>query len=351
MVKCQAVILHDFSCIGNLAIPSILPKLHFAAIYDIIPFYFSFAMQTITELAAFPETLQGGAISIGKFDGMHLGHSLIVHRLKSYAHQQQIPAILVTFDPPPSLLLQPDADPKTICTLERKIELIRNFHVDAVVVIQTTHELLQQSAETFFYETIQNRFHTKVVVAGRNFSFGRDRIGNPDVIRLYGQWTGIEVDIVDPLQIGEERVSSSGIRSLIQFGQIERVNELMPSPYRMTGTVIVGEQRGRTLGFPTANLGNVQTILPKQGIYATATWIDGRRYGSTTHIGTNPTFDVALPKIETFVHDFDGDLYAKRIDVDFLAFLREPVRFDSADALVRQMQEDVVRSRRISSDP
>jgi len=307
-------------------------------------------MQIITELAAFPETLRGGAISIGKFDGMHLGHSLIVHRLKSYAHQRQIPAILVTFDPPPAVLLQPDADLKTICTLERKIELVRNFHVDAVVVIPTTHELLQQSAETFFYETIQNRFHVKVVVAGKNFSFGRDRIGNPDVIRLYGQWTGIEVDIVDPLQIGEERVSSSGIRRLIQAGQIERVNELMPLPYRMFGTVIVGEQRGRTLGFPTANFGDVQTILPKQGIYATVAWIGDKRYGSTTHIGMNPTFDVATPKIETFVHDFDGDLYGKQIAVDFLTFLREPIRFDSAEALIRQMHEDVLRSRRISGD-
>ena len=305
-------------------------------------------MQIITTPTDFPEALQGGAISIGKFDGMHLGHSLIVHRLKSYAHQQQIPAILVTFDPLPAVLLQPDAPLKSICTLERKIELIRNFHIDAVVVIPTTQELLQQSAETFFYETIQDRFRAKVVVAGRDFSFGRDRIGTPDVIRLYGQWTGIDVDIVDPLQIGEERVSSSGIRRLIQCGQIERVNELMPMPYRMTGTVIAGEQRGRTLGFPTANLGDVQTIVPKQGIYATVTWIDGKRYGSTTHIGTNPTFDVAWSKIEVFVHDYSGDLYGTTLEVDFLAFLREPVRFDSAEALIRQMHEDVLRSKRIS---
>jgi len=301
-------------------------------------------------LSALPESLQGGAISIGKFDGVHLGHSLIIQRLKSHAQQRQIPAVVVTFDPLPATLLQPDAPLKPICTLERKIELIGNFYVDAVVIITTTQELLQQSAEIFFYETIQDRFRAKVVVEGSNFSFGCDRIGNPDVIRLYGQWTGIDVDIVDSLQIGDERVSSSGIRRLLQNGQIERVNELMSPPYRMSGTVIVGEQRGRTLGFPTANLGEVQTILPKPGIYATATWIEDKRYGSTTHIGTNPTFNVAVPKIEVFVHDFGGDLYGKRIDVDFLAFLREMVRFDSPDALVRQMHEDVSRSRRIAGD-
>jgi len=304
-------------------------------------------MQIITELSAFPESLRGGAISIGKFDGMHLGHSLIIHRLNNHAQQRQIPAIVVTFDPLPAAVLQPDATLRPICTLERKIELIRTFHVDAVVVIPMTQELLQQSAETFFYETICNCFDARVVVEGSNFSFGRDRIGTPDVIRLYGQWTGIDVDIVAPLQIGEERVSSSGIRRLLQAGQIERVNELMSPPYRMSGTVITGEQRGRTLGFPTANLGEVQTILPKHGIYATATWIEGKQYGSTTHIGSNPTFDVAVPKIEVFVHDFAGDIYEKRIDIDFLSFLREPIRFDSAEWLVQQMHKDVARSRRI----
>jgi riboflavin kinase/FMN adenylyltransferase len=305
-------------------------------------------MPIITELSAFPETLRGGAISIGKFDGMHMGHSLIIHRLKNHAQQRQIPAVVVTFDPLPAVLLQPEVAPKPICTLERKIELVCDFQVDAVVVIPTEQGLLQQSAETFFYETIRDRFGARVVVEGSNFSFGRDRMGTSEVIRLYGQWTGIEVDIVDPLQIGEERVSSSGIRRLLQAGQIERVNELMSPPYRMSGTVTVGEQRGRTLGFPTANVGETQTILPKHGVYATATWIEGKQYGSTTHIGTNPTFDVAVPKIEVFVHDFSGDLYGKRIDVDFLSLLREPIRFDTAESLVRQMHEDVARSRRIS---
>ena len=118
-------------------------------------------MQTISDLSSLPETLRGGAISIGKFDGMHLGHSLIVQRLKSHAQHRQIPAILVTFDPPPAVLLRPNDDLKPICTLERKIELFRNFNVDAVVVIRTTQELLQQSAETFFYETIQNHFRQR----------------------------------------------------------------------------------------------------------------------------------------------------------------------------------------------
>lgn len=304
-------------------------------------------MQIITGLVTFPEALQGGAVSIGKFDGVHLGHSLIIQRLKSHARQRQIPAIVVTFDPLPTALLQPESDLKPICTLERKIELIQNFQVDAVAVLPVTKELLQQSAETFFYETIQRQFFAKVLVEGNNFSFGRNRVGTPIDIKRLGQQTGIDVDIVEPIQLGSKLISSSGIRQLLQNGHIEQANELMPLPYRMSGIVITGEQRGRTLGFPTANLGNVHTILPKQGIYATKTWIDGKRHGSTTHVGANPTFDVTQQKIEVFVHDFTGNLYEKRIDVDFLAYLREPMRFDSAETLIKQMQEDVLRSQRI----
>ena len=123
----------------------------------------------------------------------------------------------------------------------------------------------------------------------------------------------------------------------------------MPQPYRLIGTVIQGDQRGRTLGFPTANLGNIETILPKPGIYVTAATFDGKTFGSTTHIGTNPTFHQAIPKIEVFVHDFNGDLYGKRMDIDFFVMLREIIRFDSADELIRQMNLDIRQSRKFLS--
>ena len=315
-------------------------------------------MQIITELTTFPEALKNGAISIGKFDGMHLGHSLIVERLTDHAQKRQIPAILITFDPLPVAVFQPNADLRPICTLERKIELIRQLNrhgqIDAVVVITPTLEFLQQSAETFFSETIQDLFRAEIVVAGSDFSFGRDRTGTPDALRQFGRQTGIEVDIVEPFLVNagtiKKAVSSSWIRQLLQTGQIEQTNELMPNPYRMTGTVAVGDQRGRTLGFPTANLEEVQTILPEQGVYATATWIGGERYGSTTHVGASLTFGVMQSRIETFVHDFEGDLYTQRISVDFLFHIRKPMRFDSADLLIRQMHDDVLHSRMMPRD-
>jgi riboflavin kinase/FMN adenylyltransferase len=304
-------------------------------------------MQVITDINFFPEKFRGGVISIGKFDGMHLGHSLIIKRLKNRAEQRQLPAIILTFDQLPVTILRPDLNIQPICTLERKIELIRQFNVDALVVLRTDHELLHQSAKTFFFETIKEKLNAAAIVEGNNFCFGHDRLGTAGLIQQYGQQTGIEIDIVQPVRFDNHLVSSSGIRQLIQEGNIEQAAKWMPQPYRLTGTVIQGDQRGRTLGFPTANLGNTETIIPKPGIYVTTATFDGKTFGSTTHIGTNPTFHQSIPKIEVFIHDFNGDLYGKRIDVDFFVMLREIVRFGSAEELVQQMNLDIRQSQKI----
>ncbi|MDR3234522.1 MAG: riboflavin biosynthesis protein RibF [Planctomycetaceae bacterium] len=307
-------------------------------------------MQIITQLDEFPESQRGGAVSIGKFDGMHLGHSLIVHRLKSYANKLQIPSIIVTFDQPPLAVLKPEFEFVPICTLERKIELIKTFHIDALIVLPATKEFLEQKAGEFFQTVIKKTFDARVIIEGHNFLFGFNREGTAESIQSFGQQSGIKVDIVDFVQIGNVRVSSSNIRHLIQNGRIESVNELMPQPYRLTGKVVRGDQRGRMLGFPTANLADVKTVLPKPGIYAAATVIDGKRFAATTHIGSLPTFKKADLRIEVFVHRFDGDLYGKTLSIDFLAFLRDIIPFNSVDELIAQMKTDVQHSERIAGD-
>ncbi|MDR0704562.1 MAG: bifunctional riboflavin kinase/FAD synthetase [Planctomycetaceae bacterium] len=304
-------------------------------------------MQIITDINFFPEKFHGGVISIGKFDGMHLGHSLIIKRLKNHAEQRQLPVIILTFDPLPVAVLRPDLNIQPICTLERKIELIRQFNVDVLVVLQTNHELLRQNAETFFFETIKEKLNAAVIVEGNNFCFGHDRLGTAGLIQQYGQQTGIEIDLVESVRFDNHLISSSGIRKLIQEGNVEQAAKWMPQPYRLTGTVIQGDQRGRTLGFPTANLGNIETIIPKPGIYVTSAIFDGKTFGSTTHIGTNPTFHQSIPKIEVFIHDFNGNLYGKRMDIDFFVTLREIVRFGSAEELIQQMNLDIRQSRKI----
>jgi riboflavin kinase/FMN adenylyltransferase len=307
-------------------------------------------MHIITNLDDIPESFRGGAASIGKFDGMHLGHSQIIRRLKNHADKRHIPSLVLTFDPLPAIVLHPDREFQPICTLERKIELIRSYQVDAFVLFRTDIEFLCQSAETFFFETLHKKLNVKVVVEGQNFCFGFDRLGTAESMRRYGKQAGIEIDLVESVQIDKHLVSSSEIRRLLQEGKAEQVVRFMPQPYRLTGTVIYGEQRGRTLGFPTANLGEIKTIIPKQGIYATIATFDDQTFDSTTHIGTNPTFNVTTPKIEVFIHNFDGNLYGKTVHVDFLGCLRGIIRFSSADELIRQMNLDVQNSRKICFD-
>lgn len=304
-------------------------------------------MQVLYDLDSFPASLQGAAVSIGKFDGIHLGHALIIHRLKTHAGKLNAPSIILTFDPPPVSILRPDLAYKPICSPLRKIELVKSFHVDAMIVCRTTRDFLEQSAETFFYQTLRDRMHARIIVEGNNFTFGRDRVGDSETIRHYGNWTGIDIDIVQPVRLGDRIVSSSGIRRLLHEGKIEQANELLSQPFQLSGQVDHGERRGRTLGFPTANLIGIETIVPKPGVYACVARIGRQRYAATTHLGSNPTFDGDQVKIEVFLHHFQGDLYGKRMNIDFHANLREVTRFDSKDQLIEQMHRDVRRSEEI----
>lgn len=308
-----------------------------------------FGMQKNDNFCDLPDSLRGAAVSIGKFDGVHLGHMLIINRLRSHAARLQAPAVILTFDPPPITLLRPDLNIKPICTLERKIELLEESGpgIDAVIVFETTQEFLQQSAETFFFKTLVEELKIKAIVEGRNFSFGRDRTGSAEAIRSYGQWTNVEVDIVEPLQLGDTVVSSSGIRRLIAEGKIEYVNELMPRSFQLSGQVVDGDHRGRLLGFPTANLDDIRTIVPKPGIYAGLVHFEERLYPSTMNIGPCPTFGIENSRVEVFLHDFNGNLYGQTLRVDVLSRLRDIVRFDSKDDLIRQMRKDVEQSAAI----
>ncbi|MGL4593339.1 MAG: bifunctional riboflavin kinase/FAD synthetase [Thermoguttaceae bacterium] len=302
-------------------------------------------MQVFRDIDSLPDELRGAAISIGKFDGVHAGHELILQRLMQKAQILEVPTLVLTFDPPPQVVLRPDLPIKPICTLSRKLELIEQFGVDVALILTSTYDLLQQTAETFFISTCKNSLKARCIVEGHSFTFGRDRQGKSEFMRSLGCLAGIDVEIVAPVRFDDAPVSSSRIRRLIQSGEVAIANEMMSQKYRLTGKVIHGDARGRTLGFPTANLSDIETILPKPGIYATYVYIDETIYQATTHIGGNPTFHQLTPKIEVFVHDFGGDLYGKTIHVDFVKMLREIACFDSVSDLVRQMNLDVEQTR------
>ena len=301
-------------------------------------------MEIVNSIERLPGHLRGGAVCLGKFDGMHLGHSRILTRVKEHAVQRNVPSLVLTFDPPPTTLLRP-SPVQPLCTLQRKIELLADFELDGLVVIPTTLDFLHQSAEAFFFGTLVDKLRATVVVAGENFFFGHRRDGSAETMRRFGEKAGIDVDPVESVRIDRRIVSSSEIRRLLSTDDIRRVNAMLTKPYRLSGVVVHGEHRGRTLGFPTANLGETQTIIPKPGIYVTkARWEDGE-FPAATHIGPNPTFDETVPKIEVFLLDFSGDLYGKTLHVDFLDYLRNPVRFENVERLLQQMELDVKHVR------
>ncbi|MDR0392010.1 MAG: bifunctional riboflavin kinase/FAD synthetase [Planctomycetaceae bacterium] len=306
-------------------------------------------MQIFHDFGSVPAQFHNGAVSIGKFDGVHHGHEQIINHLKKFADKLSLPSIVVTFCPHPVTILQPAIGVKPIHTLDRKIEIIGKFDVDAMIVIDTNKMFLQQSAETFFFDTLCGLLHARVIVCGRNFTFGCNRTGTAESIKSYGKSTGLEVDIVEPVQIDGNAISSSLIRKLIQEGRIDEANKFLGMPYRLSGVVGRGDARGVTLGFPTANLEQIETIMPKQGVYATIANVDGKRYLSTTNIGACPTFDQHTPRVEIFLHDFNDNIYDKKLHIDIISAIRDVKKFDSVEQLIVQIKKDIDESNKINS--
>ena len=302
-------------------------------------------MEIITTIDKIPKHLRGGALAIGKFDGMHRGHTLIVARLRDHAQKRGLPTIAMTFNPLPTQILYPTSDIRPLSTLEQKTELLAESGIDAMIVCPTDHAFLARSAEDFFDNVICKTLKTQVIFEGRNFCFGHNRVGTPEKLQAWCRESDITFEAVETITLNGEPVSSSRIRALLDEGNITLANELLSRPYRLTGVVVTGEQRGRHLGFPTANLVEVETIVPKSGLYAATLHHNNRRHAAAVHIGDNPTFGPTPFKIEVFLIDFDGDLYGQTLRVDFLRRVRDARKFASVDELVAQMHRDIAEIR------
>jgi riboflavin kinase/FMN adenylyltransferase len=294
-----------------------------------------------------PERFRGGVVSIGNFDGVHQGHSRIVGRLLDMARRQEVRAVVLTFDPHPARLLHPLQAPAPLSWTEHKAQLLHGLGVDAVVAYPTDAALLALTAGEFFDCIVLGRLRARGMVEGQNFFFGHDRGGNIEVLGKFCRDSGIPLEVVEPVQIDGQVVSSSRVRTLISAGAVTEATRLLSRPYRIRGRVVHGQGRGNKLGFPTANIGRVDTLLPSEGIYVGQAWIDGSCYATAMSLGSNPTFDESEKKVEAFLLDYHGDLYGRPIEIDFLARLRDIKRFDSADQLIDQMALDVQETRRI----
>jgi riboflavin kinase/FMN adenylyltransferase len=306
-----------------------------------------------------PDTARCSVVSIGNFDGVHRGHRSMIAALIRRARELGVPAVVFTFDPHPIALLRPAHTPPPLSTTARKLELLERCGVDCVVVYPTDRALLDLSPREFFDRIVLGQLAAQGLVEGPNFYFGHDRAGDVATLAGFCAAVGLSLDIVPPLKIGGLIVSSSEIRRLVQAGDVRRAGDLLGEPYRLRGSVGRGAERGRALGFPTANLDQVQVVLPRDGVYAgrvsivernTGQMRDAcRHYPAAVNIGPNPTFAEHARKVEVHLIDFSGNLYGCDLDVDFLDRLRDTTAFAGPDALKTQLVRDVADARRIAS--
>ncbi len=292
-------------------------------------------------------SVRGGVVTIGNFDGVHCGHRELLERTRELAGRLGGPAVAVTFDPHPAAVLRPNEPIRPLTWTDFKFRLLAETNIDAVVVLPADAALLGRSAEEFFQEILLDRLRVKGIVEGADFRFGRGREGDLETLRTLAAPHGIVVEGVPAVEIDGKPVSSSRIRQLIGKGEVARAGRLLGRPFRTCGLVVHGAARGRTLGYPTANLQRVKTILPDEGIYAGTAWVDGRRWPAAISLGGNPTFDEYSVKFEVFIVDFQGDLYDRWLEVEFLERLRGVEKHDSVESLLTQMRRDVEATSRI----
>jgi riboflavin kinase/FMN adenylyltransferase len=284
-------------------------------------------------------------LTLGVFDGLHLGHQLIMRTVVERARATGAVPTVITFDPHPRALLHPESAPPLLQTFDQKIEALGVIGIEQTIVIRFDKEFSQVRAEDFLRTVIADRLHAKEVYLGCGFAFGHNREGNIELLRAVSQNLGFFADEVPELRLRGRRVSSSRIRELLQQGRVNTARRMLGRPYGVEGMVVRGAERGAKLGFPTANLHPQNRVIPRSGVYVTATLIDGQWRRSVTNIGTRPTFDSAGEgSVETFVIDWSGDLYGDVLRVRFLHRLRDEQKFSSVDELKSQIERDVTRA-------
>lgn len=309
------------------------------------------AVHTIDWNANPPSECRGGAISIGNFDGVHRGHAALLAELRRQADAVGGPAVALTFDPHPIELLRPaQAPPRLTATVDRS-RLLLNLGADHVVVLRTNPDMLALRAGEFFVEVIQKRLEARALVEGDNFGFGRGREGDVTTLAQLCEPVGIRLAVVPPLILDGAEVSSSRIRSALTTGNVREAAVLLNRPYRLHGLVGSGQQRGQKLGFPTANLGQVPTLIPGDGVYAVRVSYEEKIWLGAANLGPNPTFGETARKVEIHLIGFQGDLYGRWLTVDFVERLRDTRPFKSVEELVEQLRLDIEQARRIAGEP
>jgi riboflavin kinase/FMN adenylyltransferase len=306
-------------------------------------------MLLIENLDDVPAGFGPSAVTIGKFDGVHLGHRGVIAQLTSLAADRGLEPVVVTFDRHPLALLRPEVCPDALVSNAQRAALLAETAVAATVVLEFTRELSALEPAEFAERILRDALDTRLVLAGADFRFGHRGAGTIDTLRDLGQKLGFEIELLEDVRVDGERVSSTKIREHLAAGQVRDATALLGRFPRVRSTVVHGDAIGREIGFPTANLDPaMEGFLPADGVYAAWAWVDGKRYGSAVSIGNNPTFD-GIPARRTEAHLLDAsvDAYGKPIDLDFVEYIRPMVKFDGLDSLVAALSTDVERIRAV----
>ena len=305
-------------------------------------------MERLDGSSVLPAALRGGIVALGNFDGFHLGHQAVVGRAIERARAEGRPALVATFDPHPVRYFKPDAAPFRLTTLDQRERLFAEAGADAMIVFRFDAALAALSAQAFVEQRLIAAIRLGGAVTGEDFTFGKARSGNIDVLSGLGARHGFSVESVSPVTLDGEAVSSSRIRAALTNGDPRGAARLLTRPFTIEGAVVHGAKLGRTIGFPTANLDMGKYLRPTYGIYAVRGRLpDGRVLNGAANLGVRPSFDPPKELLEPYFFDFSGDLYGQTIAVELIEFLRAEAKYDTLDALTDAIAADCDRARTI----
>ena len=304
-------------------------------------------MERLDGGSAVPQALRGGIVALGNFDGFHLGHQAVVGRAISRARAEGVPALVATFDPHPLRFFRPDSPFFRLTTLDQRERLIHSAGADEMLVFQFDAAFAAVTSAEFVTDWLVRRLGVAGVVTGADFTFGKGRGGDVEQLKLLGRTNRFSVDTVAPVTDEDGIISSIRIRDALRDGDCETAARLLTRPFAIEGVVEHGDKRGRTIGYPTANLSLANYLRPRFGIYAVRGRLaDGRVLQGAANLGIRPSFEPPKELLEPYFFDFSGDLYGQRIEVELVSFIRPEAKFDSLEELTRQMDQDCAEARR-----
>jgi len=294
--------------------------------------------------------IKNAVLTIGTFDGVHSGHQQIITRINKLAKETKGESVILTFHPHPRMVINPsDTSLKLLNTLEEKIALLESYGVDNLIITPFSVEFSEMSAESYVKDFLFNKIHPEVIVIGYDHRFGKDREGGIHTFKKLSNQLGFRVEEISQQMVDDIAVSSTKIRNALHEAKVQLANQLLGHPYSLSGTVVKGEALGRHLGFPTANIeiDDTHKLIPKEGIYAAKTIYNKVVYNSMLYIGNRPTFRGKTQTIEVNIFDFSEDIYGKTLTIEFVAAIRDDIRFDTADALKHQLMKDKEAAEKI----